>query len=252
MVGVIAALIQDEPEFSESPPLVLIHDGGGTTINYYFLGDLDRHVWGISNETLVDESAWPNGISQMARDYTDLIQSELPHGPLILGGWSVGGIIALEMAHILAGNDEFHVLGVIMMDSLYPSTKAFRTIQDNPAIEWGDATTEESKRSTLTSIANSTKFAHQWAQASSKDANELKTLPPNILLRTSDSISTLGNEEPTQETLVLGWGDYRDNFFSHVLEVPGTHYSLFAEENVDELTDQLSQACKILETGDSI
>ena len=46
--GVISALIQDDPDFSEQPPLVLIHDGGGATVNYYYLGELERQVWGIS------------------------------------------------------------------------------------------------------------------------------------------------------------------------------------------------------------
>lgn len=88
MLGVIPALIQDDPEFSELPPLVLIHDGGGTTINYYYLEDVQRHVWGISNELLVDETAWPGGINQMAQTYLDLIRSELGEAPMILGGWS--------------------------------------------------------------------------------------------------------------------------------------------------------------------
>lgn len=247
MLGVIPALIQDDPEFVDSPSLVLIHDGGGTTINYYLLDDLDRHVWGISNESLVDDDAWPGGINQMARTYTDLIQSELPRGPLIFGGWSVGGLVALEMAKVFAGNAEFPVLGVIMLDTFYPS--ATDISQDTAAIEWGEATTEESKQTTLKSITNCSRFAQQWGQDSSKGLDMSTKLPPVILLCASEShgVSASEDKAPSRESRMLGWENYQQDFFSHVLKVPGNHYNLFAGQNVDGLTEGLSQACKILE-----
>ncbi|KAI1213250.1 Alpha/Beta hydrolase protein [Annulohypoxylon truncatum] len=241
MLGVIPALIQDDPEFSESPSLVLIHDGGGTTINYYFLGDLDRHVWGISNERLVEDNAWPGGITQMARVYADLIQVELPRGPLILGGWSVGGLIALEMAKVLAENIEFHVLGVVMIDTFHPLARDVGISQDITAIEWGEATTEESKHITLKSIRNCSKFAQQWGRDSLKGSDMPTKLPPVILLHASEGYEISASEDK------LGWENYQHNFFSHVINVPGNHHSLFADENVDGLTEQLSKACQILE-----
>ncbi|KAI8635618.1 Alpha/Beta hydrolase protein [Xylariaceae sp. FL1651] len=248
MLGVIPTLIQDDPDFSESPSLVLIHDGGGTTINYYFLGDLDRHVWGISNEKLVDVNAWPGGINQMARTYVDLIQSELPRGPLIFGGWSVGGLIALEMAKVFAGNAEFPVLGVIMMDTFYPSAADTGFSQDAAAIQWGEATTEESKQITLKSMANCSKFAQQWSRDSSQKVNMPRKLPPIILLCASEGYAE--DTKPSRGNHILGWENYQPNLFSHVLKVPGNHYSLFTDENIDGLTEGLSRACEILEDAE--
>ncbi|KAI0883626.1 Alpha/Beta hydrolase protein [Annulohypoxylon maeteangense] len=243
MFGAIPTLIQDDPEFSESPSLVLIHDGGGTTINYYFLGDLDRHVWGISNERLVEENAWPGGIKQMAQVYSELIQSELPNGPLIFGGWSIGGLIALEMAKIFAGNTEFHILGVVMIDTFHPLARDIGISQDISAIEWGEATTEESKQVTLKSIRNCSKFAQQWGRDSLKGFGISEKLPPVILLCASEGYDISMSEDK------LGWENYQHDFFSHVLNVPGNHHSLFADENVSGLTEQLSEACQILEEG---
>ncbi|KAI0532817.1 acetyl-CoA synthetase-like protein [Xylaria digitata] len=245
MLGVIPALIQDDPDFSELPPLILIHDGGGTTINYYYLGDLERHVWGISNEKLVDETAWPGGIHQMAQTYIDLILLELPRGPLIFGGWSVGGLIALEMAKILAENTETPVLGVVMMDTYYPSADDGGRDKDTSAIEWGEATTEESKKVTLKSLENSAKFSERWG----RDARNVSTkpnLPPVILLRASKSHCD-SDAKIRGGNNVLGWENHQPNFFAHVLDVPGNHYTLFTDENVDGLTEGLSQACDILE-----
>ncbi|KAI0548948.1 Alpha/Beta hydrolase protein [Xylaria curta] len=245
MHGVIPALIQDDPEFSELPPLILIHDGGGTTVNYYYLGDLERHVWGISNEKLVDDAAWPGGISQMAQTYIDLILPELPRGPLIFGGWSVGGLIALEMANILAGNAEVPVLGVVMMDTYYPSADNDGRDKDMSAIEWGEATTEESKKLTLQSLANSAKFSQQWGR-DARNASTKSKLPPVILLRASESHS-VSDAKLRGGNNVLGWENHQPDFFKHILDVPGNHYTLFTDENVDGLTEGLSQACEILE-----
>ncbi|KAI1439581.1 Alpha/Beta hydrolase protein [Annulohypoxylon stygium] len=241
MFGVIPALIQDDPDFSDPPPLVLIHDGGGTTINYYFLEDLNRHVWGISNERLVEDSAWPGGINQMAEVYADLIQAELPHGPLILGGWSIGGIIALEMAKALAGNTDFRVLGVVMIDTFHPLARDIGISQDTTAIEWGEATTEESKQITLKSIRNCTKFAQKWGRDSLNGPEKSTDSPPVILLCASEGYCISTSEDK------LGWENYQHDFFAHVMKVPGNHHNLFADENVDGLTEQLSEVCELLE-----
>ncbi|KAK5632491.1 hypothetical protein RRF57_008205 [Xylaria bambusicola] len=246
--GVISALIQDDPEFSEQPPLVLIHDGGGTTVNYYYLADLERHVWGISNEMLVDNAAWPGGINQLARTYVDLILSELPHGPLIFGGWSVGGLIGLEMAKILAGNAQTPVLGVVMLDTYYPSAEDGGRDRDAPPIEWGEATTEESKNVTLKSLENSAKFSQQWARGN-QDALSKAAVPPVILLRASQSHS-VSDAKIRGGTKVLGWENQQSGFFTRVIDVPGNHYTLFKDENVDGLTEGLIQACELLEDAD--
>jgi pimeloyl-ACP methyl ester carboxylesterase len=249
MLGVIPALIQDDPEFSELPSLVLIHDGGGTTVNYYYLGELERHVWGISNEKLVDDAAWPGGIHQLARTYVDLILPELPRGPLIFGGWSVGGLVALEMAKILTGNTKHPVLGVVMMDTYYPSADegggGGGRDRDMSAIEWGEATTEESKKATLKSLANSAKFSQQWGR-DARNASTRTKPPPVVLLRASQSHS-VSDAKLRGGNKVLGWEDHQPGFFTHVLDVPGNHYTLFADENVDGLTEGLFQACELLE-----
>ncbi|EGS17514.1 uncharacterized protein CTHT_0068440 [Thermochaetoides thermophila DSM 1495] len=50
-------------------PLVLVHDGGGTTFCYHFLGYLGRPVYGIDNPHYDSGKAWEGGIPEMAREY---------------------------------------------------------------------------------------------------------------------------------------------------------------------------------------
>jgi hypothetical protein len=67
-------------------PLVLIHDGGGTTFNYFILGSLYRDVWAIHDPLFQDGTLWEGGIDAMARHYIDLMRKEGIEGPILLGG----------------------------------------------------------------------------------------------------------------------------------------------------------------------
>lgn len=68
------------------PPLVLIHDGGGTTFSYFILGDLHREVWAIHDPRHWNSTPWEGGIDEMAHHYIDLMQAEGISGTILLGG----------------------------------------------------------------------------------------------------------------------------------------------------------------------
>lgn len=101
-------------------PLVLIHDGGGTTFSYHCLGNLKRDVYGIANPYYDTDKVWRGGIPEMARTYAQWIKGVVPQGEIILGGWSLGGLISLEVARILAEDSAICVIGIVMIDSVYP------------------------------------------------------------------------------------------------------------------------------------
>lgn len=67
-------------------PLVLIHDGCGTTFGYFSLGKLHRDVWAIHNPNFFTAKPWEGGITQMARHYIGLIESVAISGRILLGG----------------------------------------------------------------------------------------------------------------------------------------------------------------------
>jgi hypothetical protein len=75
---------------SSTPPLVLIHDGGGTTFSYFILGKLHREVWALHNPKYWDASKWDGGMDEMTRHYADLIKKAGLKGPIILGGRLLG------------------------------------------------------------------------------------------------------------------------------------------------------------------
>lgn len=69
-------------------PLVLVHDGSGSTFSYFLLGKLHRDVWAIHNPFPPDAIPKGNGLDEMARRYIELLQSSGIAGPVLLGGTS--------------------------------------------------------------------------------------------------------------------------------------------------------------------
>ena len=69
-----------------SPPLILIHDGGGTTFAYFSLGNLDREVWALHNPHYFTAEPWEGGMEAMAHHYIRLIQDAGFTGEILLGG----------------------------------------------------------------------------------------------------------------------------------------------------------------------
>lgn len=107
-----------------SVPLVLIHDGGGTTFGFWMLGSLYRDVWAVHNPQFWSGKPWAGGIDEMARHYIDLLRATGIHGTIMLGGWSLGGYISMAMARILAEEDtrkgdSIKVVGLLLIDSPY-------------------------------------------------------------------------------------------------------------------------------------
>ncbi|KNZ72615.1 Conidial yellow pigment biosynthesis polyketide synthase [Termitomyces sp. J132] len=80
-------------------PLFFIHDGSGLVNYYERLPPLDRPIWAIHNPNFSTSQPW-NSISEMARTYAKLI-ANLIIGPIIVGGWSFGGVAAYEVARQL-------------------------------------------------------------------------------------------------------------------------------------------------------
>lgn len=86
------------------PPLFLVHAAGGNLIIYK---DLVRHlgpeqpVYGLQSQGLDGSKPFLGRIEDMAAAYLEELQAAQPEGPYFLGGYCMGGTIALEMAQQL-------------------------------------------------------------------------------------------------------------------------------------------------------
>lgn len=84
-------------------PLFLIHPTGGDVLCYVDLArtlDTRAPIIGIQDPELVGAPG-PETIADLARVYEGLVRAHQPAGPYRIGGWSMGGIIAHEVARRL-------------------------------------------------------------------------------------------------------------------------------------------------------
>ncbi len=112
-------LIPIKPEGNDLP-LYLVHPAGGHIMCYRTLASLlERPVFGFQAPG-VDGDAEPHtSIEALAARYVEELEAHQPSGPVLLGGWSSGALIAFEMAAQvrLKGRE---VRGVVMIDCPAP------------------------------------------------------------------------------------------------------------------------------------
>lgn len=114
------------------PPLFLVHPASGFIECYRPLAEYlpDQPIYGVQNPFTVTKS-----IEEMAANYVAEIKKTFPLGPYSLGGWSLGGNIALEMASILCETGEV-VNEVILWDSFHPAALSSE-VSHNPKVYTG-------------------------------------------------------------------------------------------------------------------
>jgi amino acid adenylation domain-containing protein/FkbM family methyltransferase len=103
----------------EGRPLFCVHPVGGNVLCYAELARrLERPVYGLQSLGLGE--AEPQGsVEAMAATYRAAVVAAQPEGPLALAGWSIGGVIAWEMARQLRQEGR-EVEIVVLIDSLAP------------------------------------------------------------------------------------------------------------------------------------
>ena len=110
-------------------PLFFAHPIGGGVACYTTLVrnlNSDRPFYGLRAVGMDDGQTPYTDIPSMAAGYVDAIKTIRPEGPYYLGGWSMGGVIAYEIAQQLSQQSSNNVATVIMVDSPAPVCK------DNP------------------------------------------------------------------------------------------------------------------------
>jgi len=115
-------------------PVFCIHHGGGHTRQYQALAKQlpdNVAVYGIQARSLLDSSYEETALAQMAQDYVSLIQEVQPQGPYRLIGWSIGGVLAVEIAHLLEQqNQTVSFIGLI--DSTLPASLSLKPSSSSP------------------------------------------------------------------------------------------------------------------------
>lgn len=103
-----AALVEIQPGGGR-PKFFCVHGAGGNVLMYR---DLARHLgpdqpfYGLQSQGLDGRNPPLESIEEMASLYVREVQRVQPHGPYLLGGYCMGGTVALEMAQIFMRKGE--------------------------------------------------------------------------------------------------------------------------------------------------
>jgi len=102
---------------SAAPPAFIAHGLGGSVIDFYRLVthiQSDRPIYGMQARGIDGIDDPFESIEEMAQYHLDAIKQVQPHGPYSLVGYSLGGLVSMEIAHRLkAAGEEVALLAML-------------------------------------------------------------------------------------------------------------------------------------------
>ncbi|MFW6168862.1 MAG: non-ribosomal peptide synthetase [Planctomycetota bacterium] len=252
----------------ENTPLIMVHPPGGIVVCYqplaHCLGD-EQPLYGVRARGLHGESDLPTDLVTMASEYVQAIRSVSPTGPYCLGGWSLGGVVAYEMAQqILRQGDSVRML--LLLDTTIPQGPAnqqYCAEETNTGLEYGlDITLEE-----LAELGPDQQLPYLWDHARKLGVID-ETAPESLVQQVLDDLKKLFHLhfqlageyriEPYPGRITLmrpsdapveihttpdrGWRKLARQVDVHF--VPGQHHSMVKEPHVNVLARELSQCLR--------
>jgi amino acid adenylation domain-containing protein len=270
------SLVIMQPEGAKAP-FYCVHGVGGDVLNYQALASrmgTDRpfvSVQAIDQLRSVDPE---RGLSSMAAAYVDEIRRYQPSGPYHLGGYSLGGRIALEMAlQLEAAGERVAFLGILDATPQGSSERSpghlWRCIRNVPRWLWHDGLRsswrenadrlQRGLRRLRSAIGMSSGEPAPGLHADVREMMNIDGLPIGIQRRYEWDFRAYCSYRPplkcgpvtvfkasAQPLLALhasdlGWSAVSRGPVS-VIEVPGSHSSIIAEPGVQHLADALKSA----------
>ncbi|KAF3884862.1 MULTISPECIES: amino acid adenylation domain-containing protein [Nostocales] len=260
-----SCLVPIQPKGSK-PPLFCIHPLGGEILCYHLLArhlGLERPFYGIQPQGIDGKLPFLTKVEDMAALYIREIQSVQPKGPYFLSGYSLGGIIAYEMAQQLyLQGEEIGMLAIL--DTCLPGYSSrlpflqrilvhfTNLLEQGPAYLWQkfDGWTEWTQHNITNKYLEHLRISEPLPEndlhVALMDANVQavknytfkKYLGQMTLLRTSDKHRDKEKGVGMQYDPQFGWGDVVTGEIDVHL-VPGSHLTLFEEPHVKVLAEKL-------------
>jgi amino acid adenylation domain-containing protein len=258
-----------------APPLFCVHAAGGHVFCY---ADLSRHLgqgqplYGIQESPDTDQIAQVQ-LESLAAEYVRAIRSFRPQGPYFLGGWSLGGVIAFEIARQLEAQGHKPAL-LALIDAEAPDPKlpeynwvvllgsfafdlgipaetlraSWSEIATRPPMEqlrrvWMEAKSTGKVPADITLVAFRKLFDSFKAKAHMMRSYAGGVYPGRItLFRAGQPLEYIGEKPPenyyTDVEPTKGWKQWTTDGVE-VHTIPGQHYTIMREPHVKALAEQL-------------
>jgi len=247
-------------------PLFLVHPAGGHVFPYIhlarFLGP-DQPCYGLQAKGTEEGQDPHTRIEDMAAWYIQALQIVQPTGPYLLGGWSMGGVVAFEMAQRLHAQGQRVALLALLdgriptPDETFPKEDAgaivlveryfgmsfgsTESLADLPQDEQLAFMLEQAKSAGLVPAELDVSQARRFVELLRSDLRAtqnygLHLYPGRITFFKASE--TLGDTSPDP---TMGWSEWASGGVEvHI--VPGNHANLMYEPHVEVLAEKLT-AC---------
>jgi amino acid adenylation domain-containing protein len=235
-------------------PLFFVHPAGGDVMCYGQLAarlGKGRPFYGLQSLVSDPAKARSPAIEDMAAHYLDAIIGVQPSGPYLLGGWSMGAIVAFEMAQQLV--DRGHQVALLaLLDHRPPvAADADELFDDVAVMRRFLASVGELESAPLEGLTGERRFERFLELARQRDLlpaevgeeqvrSYLEVYRANVEAvrrysprRYPGRVTLLRTrfDDPDGDT-TLGWGSFAQAGVD-VFEVPGTHHQMVSEPNVE-------------------
>jgi len=265
-----SALVPIQPNGSR-PPLFCVHALGPSVLFYRQLAELlgpDQPFYALQSPLASGAKKRETSIEELASIYTKELLSLFPDGPYKLGGSSLGGLIAFEMAQVLHAQGKAPEL-LLLFDASVPGCDKTVPLRGQIRGHWQNfrkfgaiyllQRTRSKGEYWLSRLSRLVRaralftlrlyyergtraFPSSWRNFQTEEAHRraLKHYVPRFypgpitLIRAAETPETVG----THKDLTLGWKNLAGGGLQ-IYDVPGDHLSMFEEPNVRVLAETL-------------
>jgi thioesterase domain-containing protein/aryl carrier-like protein len=269
-----------------TPPFFCIHPVGGTVFRYHALArylSQDCSFYGLQTPDLDGHGTTFTTLHDLAASHITALQAIQPHGPYFLGGWSMGGVVAFEMAVQLQQQGQ-EVAFLALIDSVINITHAQRAqleltldlsdaalaqdlmerqhipVPDDEFYHWPQEeqlayALEQAKLLNVVPVDADIGQARRLMRMTAANLYAFRRYIPPIytgkitLFRAGDTIVPIdaanADTVPVERTLLRGW----DRFTTEPVDsyvISGTHATLLDEPYVQALATQFKSCLKRL------
>lgn len=238
-----SSLVPIQPEGSK-PAFFMVHGVGGNVVGFQELArqmNPDYPFYGLQSQGLSGTRPCHTSIEEMAAHYVSEIRTVQARGPYHLGGFSMGGLVAYEMARqFLEAGEE---VGLLVLFDTYatkpkPANKSLVKLLLNPS--WA-----QFKR-----LPSALRKNIRWRIRAARLPEDLK----KVLRVNAQAADSYGLRPYPGHAILLHAGEKlrsSDDTFSkwaelagslEMIEIPGAHMDILREPHVSRLAERL-KAC---------
>ncbi len=232
-----SCLVSLQPEGARLP-LFLVHPAGGHVYLFRHLAEElggDQPLFGLRARGLEAGEALLPTVEEMAAHYLEELRAFRPRGPYLLGGSSMGGMIAYEMAQRLAAEGE-EVPLLVLIDTFGPGQLPEEKPRiGSPLVAREAETAPPEERARLLALIQSNMEAMY--------AYEPRPYPGRLVFFRADERRELDPQNPERPWIERARGG------AEIYPIPGHHVSMHYRPNVEVLAARLRRALDLARYG---